>query len=58
MDTQGCPQSLWTLIEEHVPQSELPEVRGVLGDALVDMYIEMHSEVRRGRHCHYRKFTK
>ncbi|CAL8280705.1 unnamed protein product [Lota lota] len=43
---RGSPrQSLWRLIEEQVPHSELPEVRTVLGQSLVDMYTEVHSEV-------------
>ncbi|XP_070774854.1 coiled-coil domain-containing protein 24 [Enoplosus armatus] len=40
-----CPsQSLWSLIAEHAPGSELPKIRTVLGDSLVDMYTEVHSE--------------
>ncbi|KAJ3594729.1 hypothetical protein NHX12_004036 [Muraenolepis orangiensis] len=43
---RGTPrQSLWRLIQEHVPQSELPEVSAALGQSLVDMYAEVHSEV-------------
>ncbi|XP_071375489.1 coiled-coil domain-containing protein 24 [Centroberyx affinis] len=45
----GPRQSLWSLIVEHVPESELPEVRGVLGDSLLDMYTELHSEVEMWR---------
>lgn len=42
-----CPsQSLWSLIAEHVPGSELPKIRTALGNSLVDMYTEVHSEVR------------
>ncbi|KAI3374835.1 hypothetical protein L3Q82_021373 [Scortum barcoo] len=40
-----CPgQSLWSLISEHVPGSELPKIRTALGQSLVDMYTEVHSE--------------
>ncbi|XP_044074808.1 coiled-coil domain-containing protein 24 isoform X2 [Siniperca chuatsi] len=40
-----CPsQSLWSLIAEHVPGSELPKIRTALGHSLVDMYTEVHSE--------------
>ena len=45
METHEAPQSLWNLIVEHVPESELPEIRGFLGDALIDMYTEMLAEV-------------
>lgn len=42
----GCPgPSLWKLITEHVHGSELPKIRTALGHSLVDMYIEVHSEV-------------
>lgn len=38
-------QSVWSLIKECVPDSELPEIRAILGDALIDMYTEIYSEV-------------
>lgn len=42
-----CPgQSLWSLIVEHVPGSELPKIRTALGGSLIDMYTEVHDEVR------------
>ncbi|TMS09777.1 Coiled-coil domain-containing protein 24 [Larimichthys crocea] len=37
-------QSLWSLITEHVPESELPKIRTALGHSLVDMYTDLHSE--------------
>ncbi|KAK3545888.1 hypothetical protein QTP70_016603 [Hemibagrus guttatus] len=39
-------QSVWSLIKECVPDSELPEIRAILGDALIDMYTEIYSEVQ------------
>ncbi|TNN41416.1 Coiled-coil domain-containing protein 24 [Liparis tanakae] len=40
-----CPgQSLWSLITEHVPGSELPKIHSALGFSLVDMYTEVHAE--------------
>ncbi|XP_066547901.1 coiled-coil domain-containing protein 24 [Amia ocellicauda] len=45
MESYEPLQSLWKLVEEHVPESELPVVRSVLGDAMVDLSLEMHSEV-------------
>ncbi|TSM20226.1 Coiled-coil domain-containing protein 24 [Bagarius yarrelli] len=39
-------QSVWSLIKECVPESELPEIRAVLGDALIDTYKEIYSEVQ------------
>ncbi|MCJ8731845.1 hypothetical protein PDJAM_G00204090 [Pangasius djambal] len=39
-------QCVWSLIKECVPDSELPEIRAILGDALIDMYTEIHSEVQ------------
>ncbi|KAK1879684.1 Coiled-coil domain containing protein 24 [Dissostichus eleginoides] len=40
-----CPgQSLWSLITEHVPGSELPKIHTALGYSVVDMYIEVHTE--------------
>lgn len=46
--TQPCwpSQSLWSLIAEQVPGSELPKIRGALGTSLVDMYIDLYAEVR------------
>ncbi|XP_051257193.1 coiled-coil domain-containing protein 24 [Dicentrarchus labrax] len=37
-------QSLWTLIAEHVTGSELHKIRTALGNSLVDMYTDIHSE--------------
>ncbi|XP_078120213.1 coiled-coil domain-containing protein 24 [Sander vitreus] len=41
-----CPgQSLWSLVAEHVPGSELPKIQAALGHSLVDMYTEVHTEM-------------
>nr|XP_057922133.1 coiled-coil domain-containing protein 24 [Doryrhamphus excisus]XP_057922134.1 coiled-coil domain-containing protein 24 [Doryrhamphus excisus] len=41
----GCPgQSLWSLIVEHVPRSEMPKIHTTLGHSLVDTYTELHAE--------------
>ncbi|KAM9459484.1 coiled-coil domain-containing protein 24 isoform 2-T2 [Salvelinus alpinus] len=45
MEETECPQSVWNIIVEHVPESELSEIRVLLGDALIDIYTEMYSEV-------------
>ncbi|KAL4656140.1 coiled-coil domain-containing protein 24 [Arapaima gigas] len=45
MEGYEPPQCLWTLVKQHVPESELPEIRAVLGEALVDLYTEMYSEM-------------
>lgn len=42
-------QSLWSLIAEQVPGSELPKIRGALGSSLVDMYVDLYAEVRAQR---------
>ncbi|XP_024863739.1 coiled-coil domain-containing protein 24 isoform X2 [Kryptolebias marmoratus] len=40
-----CPgQSLWSLIAEHVSESELLKIRAELGHSVVDMYTEVHTE--------------
>ncbi|RXN01354.1 hypothetical protein EOD39_7039 [Acipenser ruthenus] len=39
------PQSLWKLVEEYVPLAELPEIKSILGETLVDLSLEMHKEV-------------
>ena len=51
----GCAGSVWSLIVELVPQRELPEVSQVLGESLVDMYTEVHCEVRRST-CFSKRF--
>lgn len=38
-------QSLWSLITKYVSESELLKIHAALGDPLVDMYTEVHSEV-------------
>ncbi|XP_061653649.1 coiled-coil domain-containing protein 24 isoform X1 [Phyllopteryx taeniolatus] len=41
----GCPApSLWSLIVEHVPRSEMPKIHATLGRSLVDTYTELHAE--------------
>ncbi|XP_061879683.1 coiled-coil domain-containing protein 24 isoform X1 [Entelurus aequoreus] len=41
----GCPgPSLWSLIVEHVPRSEMQKIYATLGRSLVDTYTELHDE--------------
>ncbi|XP_064197808.1 coiled-coil domain-containing protein 24 [Anguilla rostrata] len=35
----------WFLLKEHIPESELPEIRGILGGALIDLCTDTYSEV-------------
>ncbi|XP_029425347.1 coiled-coil domain-containing protein 24 isoform X2 [Nannospalax galili] len=37
--------SLWELVEEHVPRPERPEVKRILGEAAVDLSLELRKEV-------------
>ncbi|XP_075411357.1 coiled-coil domain-containing protein 24 [Tenrec ecaudatus] len=37
--------SLWQLVEEHVPLPERPEVKRLLGEAAVDLSLELRAEV-------------
>nr|XP_045006917.1 coiled-coil domain-containing protein 24 isoform X21 [Jaculus jaculus] len=37
--------SLWELVEEHVPLPERPEVKRILGEAAVDLSLELRGEV-------------
>ncbi|KAK1165242.1 coiled-coil domain-containing protein 24 isoform X1 [Acipenser oxyrinchus oxyrinchus] len=45
LNTYEPPQSLWKLVEEYVPLAELPEIKSILGETLVDLSLEMHKEV-------------
>ncbi|RXN39525.1 coiled-coil domain-containing 24 isoform X1 [Labeo rohita] len=45
MDNFQRQQSVWNLVKENVPCSELPEIRAVLGETLIDTYTELYSEV-------------
>ena len=40
------PPSLWQLIESSTSINELPEVKHLLGDSLVEQSLELHQEVR------------
>lgn len=42
----GSAMCVCSLLQEYVPEAELPEIRRVLGDTLLDLCSEMHSEVR------------
>ncbi|XP_048205849.1 coiled-coil domain-containing protein 24 [Perognathus longimembris pacificus] len=37
--------SLWELVEEHIPLPERPEVKRILGEAVVDLNLELRAEV-------------
>ncbi|XP_028667112.2 coiled-coil domain-containing protein 24 [Erpetoichthys calabaricus] len=37
--------SLWKLVEQYVPVADLPEIKRILGEGLVDLNLEMHKEV-------------
>ncbi|XP_012923618.1 coiled-coil domain-containing protein 24 isoform X2 [Heterocephalus glaber] len=37
--------SLWEMVEEHVPLPERPEVKRILGEAAVDLSLELRAEV-------------
>jgi len=40
------PPSLWKLIESCTSVHELPEVKHLLGESLVEQSLELHQEVR------------
>ena len=39
------PLSLWKLVEQHVPDHELGEIKNMLGESIVDQSLELHDEV-------------
>uniref|UniRef100_A0A671RIZ9 Coiled-coil domain-containing protein 24-like n=1 Tax=Sinocyclocheilus anshuiensis TaxID=1608454 RepID=A0A671RIZ9_9TELE len=45
MDNFQRQQSVWNLVKDNVSSSELPEIRAVLGETLIDTYAELYSEV-------------
>jgi len=40
------PPSLWQLIESSTSAHELPEVKRLLGESLVEQSLELHQEVK------------
>ncbi|XP_056598656.1 coiled-coil domain-containing protein 24 isoform X2 [Triplophysa dalaica] len=45
MDNFQRQQSVWNLVRENVPYSELPEIRAALGNTLVDTCKDLYAEV-------------
>ncbi|KAM4642195.1 coiled-coil domain-containing protein 24 [Discoglossus pictus] len=39
------PPSLWRLVEDQVPVSERAEIKRILGDAAVDLSLDLHAEI-------------
>ncbi|XP_040216886.1 coiled-coil domain-containing protein 24 [Rana temporaria] len=39
------PPSLWRMVEDQVPPSERAEIRRILGEAAVDLSLDLHAEV-------------
>ncbi len=46
-DTFEPLDSTWLLIMEHCPESEVEEVKAILGTSLVEQTIDLHDEVSR-----------
>ncbi|XP_066537622.1 coiled-coil domain-containing protein 24 isoform X2 [Hoplias malabaricus] len=46
MESFQLQPCVWDLVKECVPDSELPEIKAVLGEGLIDMYTETYSEVQ------------
>lgn len=39
------PVSLWSIVEQHIPIHEHEEIKGMLGESLVDQSLELRTEV-------------
>ena len=39
------PVSLWGIVEQHIPVHEHEEIKGMLGESLIDQSIELRAEV-------------
>jgi hypothetical protein len=40
-----APDSLWSLIKQYVNESEVDDIKSVIGESLVDQTIELHTEI-------------
>ena len=45
MTNYELPRHIWDLIKEQVSESEMLEVKNILGESLVDQTIELRQEV-------------